>query len=213
MSQKQHGLETTADLINASFVNKDYSGDVMGTLIRQAGPTLFGPELVAMICRLFNAEVVDQLPKIVFPSAIVRAAAHNSMYGKEVTALLFRRHGRCVNLDPEAIAAVYEVFADDMDMIELLHSRINAPSQVYIENGLAGLFEGESQDIAAAYMHCDTEGIAAMLYKYEGVITAEEGNIYAASNEVDARNVMFLLLDRFKGQYQHRDHVQSRSIQ
>ncbi|KAL4935838.1 hypothetical protein BDV06DRAFT_118514 [Aspergillus oleicola] len=207
LAQKQNGLEVNPDLISASFINKQYGDEVMGAIIRQAEPASLGPELVAMICRLFSAQVVDQIPRINVCSEIIHAAANNFLYGREVMSLLFRRHGGRVPLDHEAIAAVYDVFADGLDAIEFLHTRISAPSQTYTENDLAGLVDGGSEGFATAYMCCDAETMASMLDQYENALTAEEAIDLAASNEIDGKNVMLFLLHRFKGQYQLKEAV------
>ncbi|KAL4910451.1 hypothetical protein BDW74DRAFT_52028 [Aspergillus multicolor] len=199
LSRKQNGLKMTADLVNAVYLNKQYGKDVISAIIRQAGSAPFNPEMVAMICRLFDAEVVDQLPAMELSKSLVYAASQNFLYSKDVMWALLRRYDRSVQLDHEAIAAVFDVFAGDLDMIALLRSRIGVSSRIFAEEDLVTMFEGASPDTTIAYRHSKAVTIAMMLDKYEINQPAEEVIQLAVSNEVDARNVILLLLHRFQG--------------
>jgi hypothetical protein len=61
--EKQNGLKATAELINASFVNQKYGRDVTISILGQFGHPPIEPELVAMLCGLFGAGVLDRLEK------------------------------------------------------------------------------------------------------------------------------------------------------
>ncbi|KAL4965602.1 uncharacterized protein BDV14DRAFT_53210 [Aspergillus stella-maris] len=202
LAQRQDVLEIDHDLINACSSNKEYGHDAMSVIIRQSDPASLGTELISMICRLFSAQVVDQLPKFNVCSEIVHAAANNFFYGREVVSLLFRRHSGRVQLDHGAIAAVYDVFADDLNTTEFLQTRIAAPSHVYTENELADLIARGPEGSAIAFSNCDANTIAAMLDRYKNCLTAGEAILSAASNEFNGKDVVQLLLRRFKGQYQ-----------
>ncbi|RDW90705.1 uncharacterized protein DSM5745_02480 [Aspergillus mulundensis] len=200
--RKQNGLKVTADLINAISLNKQYGKDVMSAIIHQAGLTPIKPELVAMICRLFDADVVDQLPEIAFSKSLVYAAAQNFLYSKEVMRVLLRKYDHNIQLDHETIAAIFDIFAGDLEMIALLHSHISISSRIFTEDDLVKMFEAVSPDTDIAYTHSNAVTIAMMLDKYGNPQPAEEAIQLAASNEVDARNVMLLLLHSFQGHVQ-----------
>jgi hypothetical protein len=122
----------TAELINASFANQGYGRDVIISILGQFGHPPIKPELVAMLCGLFGARVLDRLENVAIPEAVVHAASRNFMYGENIMALLLQRTSRRL-IEPKAIAAVYELFGDNIKIIVPLQSHVGP--LFWIQNG------------------------------------------------------------------------------
>ncbi|KAL3475836.1 hypothetical protein BJX99DRAFT_270950 [Aspergillus californicus] len=202
LSTKQNGLIVTAELIKASMLNKNYAQEVMMVLTRQPAHALMDPELIAMLCRLFDAQIIGQLSEVTVSEAVVYAAADNFLHGREILTLLLRRHGRGARLDARATAAVLELFAGDLEIMELLYNCSGALPWLQKSESLRTMPKDKSRNLAVAYMHNDAESVASMLTGVESTQAITDVMELAASNVVDAKNVMLVLLDRYRGQIQ-----------
>ncbi|KAL2834325.1 hypothetical protein BDW59DRAFT_46333 [Aspergillus cavernicola] len=199
LSTKQNGLEVTPELMHATLDNKDHAREVMRVIIRQAAHGSVDHYSVAMLCRILDAETVDKLRGVIITKAVVHAAAENLLYGRDIITLLLRKHGR--HLDWKVTAAVHELFAGDFKILELVQGHTGALPWIQNSEGLRVVLEG-TQDLAAAYVHCDAESIVMMLDDYGDTQDTEDAIRLAAGNMIDAKNVMLVLLDRFQGQIQ-----------
>ncbi|KAL3444022.1 hypothetical protein BJX65DRAFT_311331 [Aspergillus insuetus] len=77
--EKQNSLKVTAELINASSAIQEYGRAVIISILGQFGHPPIKPELVAMLCGLFGAGVLDRVENVAIPEAVVHAASRNFM--------------------------------------------------------------------------------------------------------------------------------------
>ncbi|KAL3490600.1 hypothetical protein BJX62DRAFT_238054 [Aspergillus germanicus] len=93
-----------------------------------------------MLCGLFGAGLLDRLENIAVPEAVVHAASRNFMYGENIMELLLQRTSRRV-IEPKAIAAVYELFGDHMQIIVPLQSHVGPLFSIQNGRDLAKMLE------------------------------------------------------------------------
>ncbi|KAJ0421776.1 hypothetical protein BJY00DRAFT_323062 [Aspergillus carlsbadensis] len=177
--EKQNGLE-------------EYGRDVIISILGQPGHPPIKPELIAMLCGLFDAGVLDQLENVAISKAVVHAASKNFMYGESIMALLLRRTGRRF-IEPDAIAAVYELFGGNMEIIAPLQSHVGPLFWIQDGQDLSELLGYNPQDLAFAYKHYDARHAADAI-------------MFAASNVVDARNMIQLRDSMFEAAAANEHH-------
>ncbi|KAL3456597.1 hypothetical protein BJX64DRAFT_293931 [Aspergillus heterothallicus] len=195
--ERQNGLELTVDIIYASSANEEYEKAVIISILCQSGHPPIKPELIELLCLFFDAEVLDHLKYVTISEAVVYAASENFQHGEEIMLVLLQKTGR-LRIEPKAIAAAYEVFGRNTEIIALLQSH-GDPLFFWIQDGqdLSPMLGYDPDDPSFVYKHYSVGRVATFSDNFKDTEAVTDAIKFAASNVVDARNVLLLLLDEF----------------
>lgn len=129
-----------------------------------------------MMCRLFDAQVVDELPDSEFSKEPCSRGDPKLRTWQRNHGLLVQRYGRHVQVDHKTAVAVCDAFAEDLGMSAILHDHMGISAQTYSQNELMEMLEVGSQWPAYTY-------IARVLDKSEDAQINEGAIQFAAGNE------------------------------